>query len=93
MMSGACYGTSADTGSSGTAAGFHARIAAVTASPKRTSATAPCTAPIAGKICDSVPRAIWTIVPTKTITAHLTPRGILAKNETMSNASYISKTA
>jgi hypothetical protein len=39
-----------------------------------------------------VPKAIWTIVHTKTITAHLTPRGILAKNETMSNASDSSKT-
>jgi hypothetical protein len=83
--------TSAGTGSS-TAAGLRARIAAITATPNRTNATAPCTTPIAANMCDRVPSAIWTTVQTKTMTAHMTPCGIFAKNEVTSMASEASST-
>ena len=50
---------------------------------KRTSATAPCRAPIG--LPRQAPRAIWTNVQTSTMTAHLALR-IFAKNETTNSA-------
>ena len=85
------YETSADTGSS-----YDGRLTRAHrcrhGNSEEDQRDAPCTAPIAVTMCDSVPRAIWTIVQTKTITAHLTPCGIFAKNETISIASAAAST-